>query len=287
RIVLTGDLEHQTVFEAVNAGHVYSFLNKPCTPEVLLRTVDSTVKHYALAMSERELLEKTLSGSVQVLIDVLAMVDANAFGRGQALKEQVQALLPLLNQAPSWECEMASSLATIGTVTIPPSVLHRWRVHGEMGAEEHEMLRQVPLAGNRLIAKIPRLEEVARIILYQSKHFDGSGFPEDALAGAAIPLGARLLKVLSDLMDFEDGGMPREEVLPIMERRSGLYDPTVLQAVSKLPSNSRNLKTDAEGGSHSIKFRDLRPGHVLIANITTPDGVVVVAGGQKISPTML
>ena len=83
------------------------------------------------------------------------------------------------------------------------SVQQRARSRETLGYEEREMLRQIPQVGSRLIGKIPRLQEVAKIILYQAKNFDGTGFPEDHVSGADIPLGARILRVLSDLMDME------------------------------------------------------------------------------------
>jgi response regulator RpfG family c-di-GMP phosphodiesterase len=47
-----------------------------------------------------------------------------------------------------------------------------------------------PRLGFSLISNIPRLEQVANIVLYQHKNYDGSGFPEDAIAADQIILGA-------------------------------------------------------------------------------------------------
>ncbi|MEZ6104810.1 MAG: response regulator [Pirellulaceae bacterium] len=35
RMMLTGNADQQTAVEAVNEGHIFRFLNKPCEPEVL------------------------------------------------------------------------------------------------------------------------------------------------------------------------------------------------------------------------------------------------------------
>jgi len=78
-----------------------------------------------------------------------------------------------------------------------------------------------------------RLEAVAQIILYQEKRFDGSGIPIDSIAGEAIPLGARVIKVLYDLIRTRDGGISRVQALQEMANRTGWYDPQVLKAAAK------------------------------------------------------
>jgi len=76
-----------------------------------------------------------------------------------------------------------------------------------------------------LLANIPRLEAVARIVLYQHKHYDGSGLPADAIRGEDIPIGARILKVLMDLLELEAQKMPKAAALALMQQRQGWYDP--------------------------------------------------------------
>ena len=54
-----------------------------------------------------------------------------------------------------------------------------------------------------LVGNIPRLREVAEIIAYQEKRFDGGGLPPDGASGGRIPLGARVLKVALDFDTLE------------------------------------------------------------------------------------
>jgi response regulator RpfG family c-di-GMP phosphodiesterase len=48
------------------------------------------------------------------------------------------------------------------------------------------MLTRVPEIGHRLLAKIPRLESVAEMVLYQKKNYDGTGFPKEPISGEEI-----------------------------------------------------------------------------------------------------
>ena len=71
RIMLTGNADQQTAIEAVNQGHVYQFLTKPCPLEMLAVALGGGAKQYEWVMAEHELLEHTLSGSVKVLTEIL------------------------------------------------------------------------------------------------------------------------------------------------------------------------------------------------------------------------
>jgi DNA-binding NtrC family response regulator len=75
RMMLTGNADQQTALEAVNEGHIFRFLTKPCSPDLLAKMLGAGLKQYGLVMSERDLLAKTLRGSIQVLTDVLGLVN--------------------------------------------------------------------------------------------------------------------------------------------------------------------------------------------------------------------
>ncbi|MBM3834120.1 MAG: response regulator [Verrucomicrobia bacterium] len=52
RIMLTGNAEQQTAVEAINKGHIFRFLNKPCSPEFLGAALESGLQQYRLITAE-------------------------------------------------------------------------------------------------------------------------------------------------------------------------------------------------------------------------------------------
>src|ERR1017187_9047947 len=122
RLMLTGNADQRTAVEAVNKGHVFQFLTKPCPTEMLNLALQAGLKQYRLITAERELLEKTLNGSIKVLADVLSLIDPLSFGRGESLCGYMRAYVNSLNFENSWEFEMAAMLSQTGMVTIPPSL---------------------------------------------------------------------------------------------------------------------------------------------------------------------
>jgi ActR/RegA family two-component response regulator len=82
RIALTGYADIQTASNAVNEGAIFHILAMPCEKEVLAKALTAGVVQDQLVVAERELLEKTLKGSVKVLTEVLSLVNPAVFSRG-------------------------------------------------------------------------------------------------------------------------------------------------------------------------------------------------------------
>src|SRR5262249_1916023 len=67
RIMLTGYADVKTALSAVNDGNIFRFLTKPCSKETLASALAAGLAQYRLVTTEKELLEKTLAGSVALL----------------------------------------------------------------------------------------------------------------------------------------------------------------------------------------------------------------------------
>jgi response regulator RpfG family c-di-GMP phosphodiesterase len=285
RIMLTGNADLESTVQVVNEGNIFRFLTKPCPPEHLARVLQDALAQYRLVMAEKELLNKTLSGSIKLLTDILSIVDSQSFGRAQSMRDLILSVADKLNLDNAWEMHVAVMLSPIGYVTIPPETLIKARAGQVLSKIEEQMVRQVPDIAARLLANIPRLEGVARIVRYQFKHYDGTGSPQDSVAGTAIPHGARMLKVLVDLKQLQAGGLSRIQALDEMEARLGWYDPALLAAVrSHFGIASR---TESPRPSISISVKDLAPGMVLQSRVETREGTLILLPGHCITEITL
>ena len=112
-----------------------------------------------------------------------------------------------------------------------------------------------------LLANIPRMEEIARIISLQEKHFDGTGPPEDReTSGRDIPMGSRILKAAFDFDALQKQGRSRKDALKEMRRRKGWYDHEILRMMEP-------LLQEREGYLRSVvPLDELAPGMVLTEN---------------------
>ncbi len=284
RIMLTGDREQKTAVAAVNDAGIFRFLNKPGTPEQMAQAVTDGMRHHELLVAERDLLENTLKASVAVLTDMIAMADPALLARTQKLQTQVTQICRSLHIADVWEIDIAVMMLNIGNMTVPPELLLKGRRGDLLSAKEQEVLRRMPVIGSGLLARIPRLEGVARIVLYQSKHYDGSGFPTDNVAGKAIPVGARIIKVASDRLKLELKGMKRDAIGNEMWSRIGWYDPAILDAANAIVAGTA---PPFPPGQAAVRLAGLRAGQQLAANLETPDGVTLVSAGYIITESLL
>jgi response regulator RpfG family c-di-GMP phosphodiesterase len=285
RMMLTGANDLTTAMNAVNEGNIFRFLTKPCPPEVLLRSIEAGIKQYRLITAERDLLEKTLAGCIGVLSEILSLIDVEAFGRVEAMRGDIRVLARQLGIADAWEVEIAAMLSQIGSVTVPPVVKLKAQAGRPLSAVEQDMLQRVPEVGSMLLANIPRLEAVGRMVLYINKHFDGSGFPCDSAKGDVIPLGSRLLHLLFDLAAMERHGTARLAALVELRNHNGRHDPAVVDAAMACLTKSANKAITPV--IRDVRIDQLRAGQILRSDITTVDGQRLVSAGYTITAPML
>jgi response regulator RpfG family c-di-GMP phosphodiesterase len=253
----------------------------------LVPVLQAGLKQYRLVTAERDVLERTLNGSARVLSDILAIHDAHAFGQSQRLREYMRAFAKHLQLKQTWDLELAAMLSQIGCVTIPQAVLEKSRAGRPLAGAEADMMARVSQIGHNLLSHIPRLESVASVVLYQNKNFDGTGFPLDKIAGEDIPIGARILRVLLDLLAHESGKANKAKALENMSRFPGRYDPRVLEAVAAVFDICLERATPAEFPSRPVGIKELRVGWTLAAEARTQDGMLIVPAGTQISPMLM
>jgi response regulator RpfG family c-di-GMP phosphodiesterase len=287
RLMLTGDVDIRAAIDAVNQGRIFRFLTKPCLPEDFAHALEAGIEQYRLISAERELLQSTLNGSIRVLTEILSIVDPESFGRAHSLQESIRTLAKALGIADPWELELAAMLSQIGHVTIPPEILVKEKSGQSLSDVEKEMLSRVPQVGHRLLAHIPRLGSVAGIVLYQNKCFDGAGFPNDAIRGSRIPVGARLLKVLTDLVQVEMSGVSRAKALEVLKKRGGWYDPAILDAAFLcFASTARHSKSVTRTACY-VTVKDLQVGQILLSDVLMDNGTLLIKAGNWLSETIL
>jgi len=286
RIMLTGNVDLEAAVRVVNEGNIFRFLIKPCPQEILGKAVADACALYNLATAEKELLNKTLSGSVKLLTEILSTVDARSFGRTEKLRNLINELIQKAPVENAWEVHLAAMLAPIGELTLPPEILVKARAGQVLSKVEDQLLSNLPEAASRLLANIPRLQGVAGLVRYQNKHYDGTGFPPDSIQGEAIPAGARLLKILFDLMQLQSGGLVPLKALNEMQQRRGWYDPKLLAAV-RACFGGTPAEPDTTKPNISVTVADLGVGMVLYSDLLTKEGTLVLSAGHQISQMSL
>ena len=276
RMMLTGDADQATAVEALNSGGVSKFFNKPCTPENLIQGLKMGVRQHQLENAERELLEKTLSGSVRVLVDILSMTQPDAFGMASRLRKLVRAVLPATEIKPTWAVDMAAMLLPLGWVSIPPQVQAKYVAGELLNPQELEMVSNIPASGADLVDRIPRLSPVADIIRHSAVEFDKSR--------EGTPAAAHLLHILVDLDRITKGRAPDANHVMRLKNRGGIYDQTLLRQIEGhlIPDDQAAAVTARE-----YIVSDLIPGLELLEDLKTEDGKLILASGRELTDVII
>jgi response regulator RpfG family c-di-GMP phosphodiesterase len=277
RIMLTGNLDQTTTVNAINDGGIFRFLTKPCSQEIIGETIDAAVNAFIARNAERELLQQTVTGLANVLADLIGIMDPEISSQTRGASEILKRTAAELNLIDSWEMEIAGSLACLGRLSVPQSIRDKLRKGEALQKDEALLVGGIPDVGAKLIAQIPRMENVAQIIRYQNKNFDGGGFPADDIRGEKIPLGARLLRIISDLFELEDKGYSKKKALEELESRTGIYDPEALAAVRvSIPMHELESPKISDK-IVKMEIDNLSVGLVTAAPIRSKNGVLLVA----------
>jgi response regulator RpfG family c-di-GMP phosphodiesterase len=281
RMMLTGQGDLGVAMDAVNKGNIFRFLTKPCPPEELSQALNAAIRQHELITAEKVLLEKTLSGAVKVLSDVLSIVNPSAFGRASRVRRLVRQICSQMGQTLSWKIELSSMLSQIGCVTVPEPTLAKVFQGSALKVEEMRMFASHPLVGKDLLSKIPRMEEIAEIISYQEKRYNGSGIPRDSRNGQQIPYASRLLKVALDYDVLINMGLAKYDAISEMESRAGWYDPEIFQALKDI------LNLEISYVVQNVRIDDLNTSMILAEDVKGTTGTLLIANGQEISKSLL
>lgn len=275
RVMLTGNADQATAVEAVNRGAIFRFLNKPCAPDAVAAALGDGLAQHRLLTAERELVERTLGGTVGVLVEVLMAVDPAGFGRAmrvRGLARRVAGAVPGLNP---WELDLAAMLHPLGATALPAELREKLRAGAALEEPERAQASRAPAIGADMIAKIPRLAGVAEIVRHHL-----------AAAEPGVPAGARVLRVLSDFAALAEKGVAAGLAFARLGQESvGAYDPAIFAAV-------RDALLADEGAIQAQitakKIAELYPGLVLVDDIAiAADGGVLLKAGFEISDTLL
>jgi CheY-like chemotaxis protein len=281
QLLLSGQADLESTIAAVNSGNLFRFLTKPCAAPDLESALGAALEQHRMARAERELLEQTLAGAVDVLTEVLSMASPEAFARTQRVRTLVDAGSAVLG-IEDWRLPLATMLSQIGCIAVPGEVLHRAQTGGELTAEEVEVYLAHPQTASRLLARIPRLEEVADWVGDQPVRPPGKS-PAGAPAWDRAPSSANpglselmLRAALAFLGALEVTGQTGRALTQLAG--SGHYPQQILDALDEASS-----ALAPQGVLREIGVDQVRPGMLLEMDVETVTGMTLLRKGERVT----
>lgn len=276
RIMLTGMSDLQVAINAVNEGYVFRFLTKPSESKTILETLSAAIIQYRLITAEKELQEKTLTGIIKLLIEVLETINYIAFSRSMRIKDYVVQMATMLKLEPLWQYEIAALLSQIGCVMIPADILEKVIEGRQMHNDELELFKSHAEIGSRLISSIPRLETVSKIIANQYIPF--SDYSQDQERRTVnVSMGAQLIKIANDFDMLLGRYMSIKETILVMKSNSKEYNPDILLLLEyiKIPVYDNVIRI--------LTAKDLYHGMVVAENVFSKNGTMIIGKGKELT----
>jgi len=161
--MLTGNSDQETAVRAVNEGHVFRFLNKPCPSSEVIDAIQACYERHKDLHAKRLVEEKALDGGIRLLSQVLQAANPLAVNRSRVLWEYVLSYYKNIDPAGGVprDLELAVTFRTIGEVVIPATLVHKAKTGEDLTPAEERLVNSAPEVGGQILGYIPGMENVA------------------------------------------------------------------------------------------------------------------------------
>jgi CheY-like chemotaxis protein len=260
---------------AFQAGGV-DYITKPFQVEEVRARVETHLQLHRARQVERELLERTLGGAVKALSDLAHLTSPTLTERSGALRSMVLHMAAQLRLPDPWQYELAAILCLIGCITLPSDAFEHAYVGDKASSEELNMYRAHPDAGFQLLARIPRLENVAEMIRLQQ--VEASNWANNN----AAERGSCLLKTAQELDRRTLRGIPFQTACDQLRSEPGKYPTALLDSMKDYSPSRVHFEVKR------LSAQQLLPGMILEDDLVTEDGsLTVISKGTTLTVTLI
>jgi CheY-like chemotaxis protein len=276
RVLLTGETDLVEAVAAMNQAGLFRFLLKPATRPILLDTLRAAVAQHQLQVAERELLQKTLVGTMRALSDVLAIANPMAFGHVGRIQELALAVANQMKLPEQWPLEFASLASQLGHIALPERTLRRLYAGDSLSPQESAQVTQSALVAERILKRIPRLGPVTDILssLATGRKSDGSRSCES--------MGAEILRVVSAYEAVERTTASRDTAVHRLRAQAARFDPEVVNTLTEL----LGLKL-AEDETIEVPIGRMCVDMIVAQDVCTRTGALLVPRGYRVSESFM
>jgi response regulator RpfG family c-di-GMP phosphodiesterase len=274
RILLTAETDLAEVVAAMNQAGLFRFLLKPGTRSVLLDTLQAAVAQYKLQSAERELLQKTLVGTMRALGDVLAIANPIAFGRVSRIQELALAVAKQMKLPEQWPIEFASLASQLGHIALPERTLRRLYAGENLSSQESVQVAHSAQVAEGILKRIPRLGPVVDILSSLAADRRSDASPES--------IGAEILRVVSAFEAVERTTASRDAAVHRLRAQVARFNPEVVKALTE----SLGLEL-AEEETIEVPIGRVCVDMIVAEDVCTRTGALLVPKGYRVSESFV
>ncbi|MBO93790.1 MAG: hypothetical protein CMI32_02680 [Opitutales bacterium] len=276
-MLLTGAANFENVSETVRSGRIFRLLGKPCRTEEMKENISDALEQYRLIQAEKNMLEETLNGAVRAMTSILAASKPLFFGRSQRVKQMAFLLADEMGVNDPWRLELAATFAYLGYVGLPDEVQEDVYNHKVLADEVVKIVSGFPTFISEVLGEIPRLDEIASIIL----HIDND-YNEDVPDEREVRKLASILRISQHYDRYATEGHAQSRIFETLQQRKEIYLPGAIEALGKLYDIGR-----ADTQIEEVSPECLEPGMQMAENLRLPNGLLVAPKGTIVDKHFL
>ena len=243
------------------------------------KTLTAALVQYRMVIAEKQLLEQTLSGTIQVLTEVLSLVNPAAFSRAERARRYIHHVVTSMKLPNVWQHEVAAMMSQLGCVTLPSETIEAVYAGQKLSPTEQAQYDAHPSVAYDLLSRIPRLEAIARMIEHQHRPLPESSALDPAMVD--MRLGTEILRLTLAYENLIHKGASRSEAVHSLTRQNKHFSPEFFRALVELDPNSE------VGDVRQCKIDALANGMIIQQEIRTGEGTLLVSRGQAVTATLL
>ena len=281
RMILSGQSDFQATLAAVNEGHIYRFLCKPCPADKLLEAIRDGLRQYHLLTAEKVLLEQTLSGSIKMLVELLGMLSPSASNRAARLQKYVLELAAALGLPIAWQWSTSAYVSQIGCVMLPKDLLEKVDAGEVLQGEDKRLYESHPRIASKLVASIPRLEDVAAIVTAQFGPTEFAAKAKDITAWSLRDIGQLLLRSALEYDQLRLRRTPMDATVKALRAIQIGLPESVITAFLNLKSAYQAYAV------REIRLKELLPGMILEEDLVSLKGIRLVSAGHEVTRSLI
>lgn len=279
-IFVTALTDPEDEVRGFNAGGV-DYITKPVSPPTVLARVATHLQLKSTETQLREILNKTLSGAVGLLMDLLTLANPAAFSRATRLKRFVRMIGQHMPQPGFWQIELAAMFSQVGSLGLSPDLLFKIHSGRSMAEDEMALYETHSKKGGDLIGRIPQLENVAAIIT-QHCTTDAADKENKDTYPPIVDLGARILRLVVEYDRHITMGMDPATAMGFIKANSTEDTLPIIEAFEQGMSTAAQVLTP-----HQCYAFSLQPGYVLQVDVLSKCGKLLLTAGTELSVPMI
>ena len=244
------------------------------------------------AMAANARLKQNYITTIKILASIAELRGSNQAGSARQMADLARRIAVQLQMDPkeTQDVFVAALLHDLGKIGFPDELLSTPLT--QMNGQSLGQYRKHPIHAQQLLMPLEDLHGSAAIVRSQLERFDGKGFP-DGIAGFAIPLGARILALVADYYNLQQGGMVQRHLREpearslILDGSGSRYDPAVVTAFRQVIDGGLGGHPGEGHGGIEILSGELMPGMVLARDLVSREGLMLLAADHVLDARII